>query len=101
MTPRPAARKGAAARVVDPPVAPFYGTGGPRAPRFAMRYVVAGLLVVVAAAGCDKLRRIGTNATPTEFQAATLAEARKGFTTKLPAARAADRDPPDVPPRGV
>jgi dienelactone hydrolase len=66
-----------------------------------MRYVVAGLLVVVATAGCDKLRRIGTNATPTEFQAATLAEARKGFTTKLPPARAADRDPPDVPPRGV
>jgi dienelactone hydrolase len=66
-----------------------------------MRAVVAGLLVVVSAVGCDMLRRVGTNATPTEFKETTLAEARKGFTTKLPPARAADRDPPDVPPRGV
>jgi pimeloyl-ACP methyl ester carboxylesterase len=68
-----------------------------------MRYAAAGLLVVAAAAGCNKIKQVagGGGSAPTEFKESTLAKARKGFVTKLPAVRAADRDPPDAPPRGV
>jgi alpha/beta superfamily hydrolase len=68
-----------------------------------MRYAVAGLVALLAVAGCDKIKRLagGGGSAPTEFKEATLAEARKGFKTNLPPARPADRSPPDLPPRGV
>lgn len=67
-----------------------------------MRVAVVGVLVAVAVAGCDKIRRLaGGGATPTEFKATTLAEARKGFKTTLPAARGGNEGPPATPPRGV
>lgn len=64
-----------------------------------MRFVAAGLLLV---AGCGKFNVGGGGPAPTEFKEPTLAEARKGFTTKLPAsARGGDEGPPAAPPRGV
>jgi dienelactone hydrolase len=63
-----------------------------------MRAVLCGL-VAVAAVGCGRFG--GGGPAPTEFKAATLAEARKGFTTRLPPGRDGDAGPPDVPPPGV
>ncbi|MFO0799803.1 MAG: alpha/beta fold hydrolase [Gemmataceae bacterium] len=66
-----------------------------------MRRAAVGLLLVLSAVGCDVLRKVGTNATPTEFPQQTLAEARKSFVTKLPAARGESDGPPPTPPRGT